>query len=66
MPTPEPVHPLVRPPEHEEPALALKSLKLSASMRVLARWWLGQPDAELPCDPPPGAPAACAGWEGFK
>jgi len=35
---PEHVHPLLRAPEHGELAPALKSLKLSVSVRVLARW----------------------------
>ncbi|MBK7405473.1 MAG: transposase [Phycisphaerales bacterium] len=35
---PEHIHLLLRPPEHGELAPALKSLKLSVSMRVIARW----------------------------
>jgi putative transposase len=29
------------------------------------RWWMGQRDNELPCDPPPGRPESWAGWKGF-
>ena len=28
------------------------------------RWWLGDRDGVLPCDPPPGDPAAWARWKG--
>lgn len=29
------------------------------------RWWMGNREGELPCDPPPGDPRAWARWRGF-
>jgi putative transposase len=29
------------------------------------RWWMGQREGELECDPPPGDPRAWAGWKGY-
>lgn len=29
------------------------------------RWWMGQRDGELPCDPPPGDTRAWTNWRGY-
>jgi putative transposase len=29
------------------------------------RWWMGQREGELECDPPPGDPRSWAAWRGF-
>jgi len=29
------------------------------------RWWMGDREGELPCDPPPGDPRSWVAWKGF-